>query len=661
MIRLWLLLVGLLYFPVFANPRLAVEQQYQESRNKLTNPGFENGRSSWSSSGLPTIAITTTAANVSDGERALSFDAVAASDALISDSWTMEAGAQSQNCLGKIRYKGGDENLTFKATDGTNTLVSATLSAQTGWVTENLNFICPASGFVRLEVEAGADAAVAYFDDAYIGLASNLFQGSQAQSIGSLSIAGVVSCAWERTGAGADSFANFSADSDCGDPVVTGSAVSAGKLPAINFSSLGAGDYLVTSTFSLQKSGANSGAVMCRLSDGSTSSQPQQYFVDSNSAFVSPMTLRNVFKYTSAQSSPTFHVQCRTADTGNTVGIQNGNTSVGFDISVFKFPTTSELHYTPETKAWKVDANISGGAPSLGNASVTSYTGLTHSSLTLVNNSGYGNISAQIPCAGTEAPSGTTCSSGDESVGVSFDLPRAGDVLACASFSNEVSVTTGRVKVAFQIVETAADAQTILQEGKDRTHFQIEGVGSLINVGQSWRKCGTFSFDSAGQKTLRLFYEQNVETGTISGSTVLADASASDGQRDIHWEVYPITQNFPLPVILKQVATPASGGVRIATAQINNASGTSNCTVITQDGDWIGTPTEAVEGRCVIPVNAGVFSATPHCFLTSRAGSFEGNMRINAASSSSITVDTINDAGSALASLDFNLMCVGAR
>lgn len=92
-----------------------VDAQYELYRNKLTNPGFENGKSTWSTSGSPTFSITTTSANVADGARAASFDAGAASDALISNSWTMEAGSQSQNCLARIRYMGGDSNLTFKS------------------------------------------------------------------------------------------------------------------------------------------------------------------------------------------------------------------------------------------------------------------------------------------------------------------------------------------------------------------------------------------------------------------------------------------------------------------------------------------------------------------------------------------------------------------
>ncbi len=201
---------------------------------------------------------------------------------------------------------------------------------------------------------------------------------------------------------------------------------------------------------------------------------------------------------------------------------------------------------------WRVDATIAGANPSLGTGDVASYTEITDAGLTLTNASGNGVLTAQIPCSTTNASSGTTCSAGSESLGVVFTIPTDGcatstscDVRACVSFTHEggpVTSAAGNFSAVFQIVETPNNAQTISQEGKTRAAHRvfIEQATTALLDGDPIHLCGTFTFASAGQKTLRLFYEQIRHAGTINTNVISADALASAGQRDIHWEVYPI-------------------------------------------------------------------------------------------------------------------------
>ncbi len=186
---------------------------------------------------------------------------------------------------------------------------------------------------------------------------------------------------------------------------------------------------------------------------------------------------------------------------------------------------------------WRVDANIGGANPSLGTSAVSTYSGIENGSLSLTNT---GTVTAQIPCSSTNSPSGTTCSTGNESVGVSFSLPRAGDVLACASFSVGNGQSAGNLaETVFQVVETPSNAQTISTEGKSRLSSGTSTAGQATNGIFPLRVCGTFNFSSSGQKTLRLMYEMAV-SGTPSAPSLLSDGGASAGQRDIHWEVYPL-------------------------------------------------------------------------------------------------------------------------
>lgn len=189
---------------------------------------------------------------------------------------------------------------------------------------------------------------------------------------------------------------------------------------------------------------------------------------------------------------------------------------------------------------WKVDATISGGNPSLGTSAVTTYTGIEHGSLTLTNNTGSGNITAMIGCSGTNAATGTTCSSGNESVSAVYNQPYANqDVRACASFGHNVqNSASSNIGATFQIVETTNSTQTIIQEGKSRLPSGNITVSSNLTFPN--QVCGTFTFTSSGQKTLRLAYEQEV-SGTATANQILADALGVAGQRDIHWEIYPLS------------------------------------------------------------------------------------------------------------------------
>jgi hypothetical protein len=194
---------------------------------------------------------------------------------------------------------------------------------------------------------------------------------------------------------------------------------------------------------------------------------------------------------------------------------------------------------------WRVDATIAGANPSLGTVSVASYTGIENAGLTLTNNPGRGILTAQIPCSSTNSPSGTTCSAGNESIGVSFTIPEAVDVRACASFTHvgqPVTSAGNNFTATFQIIETPNNAQTLTQEGKSKVQHRITAEQAAVAsiYAAPFRVCGTFTFSTSGQKTLRLMYEQAIPTGTISFSQILGDQDAAHGQPDIHWEIEPL-------------------------------------------------------------------------------------------------------------------------
>jgi hypothetical protein len=180
---------------------------------------------------------------------------------------------------------------------------------------------------------------------------------------------------------------------------------------------------------------------------------------------------------------------------------------------------------------WKVDANIGGANPTLTVSNIATYTEITDAGLDMVQNSG--SVAVQIPCSTTNSSSGLTCSAGSESLGVVFTMPSAGSVMACVSFSHNYGGGAG--DTGFEVVETPNNAQTITQESNSRI---MSGTNNASGFTSPYRLCGVLTFSTVGQKTLRLMREQSFPSGTIN--LVIADRSGSVGQRDIHWEVYPL-------------------------------------------------------------------------------------------------------------------------
>ena len=187
---------------------------------------------------------------------------------------------------------------------------------------------------------------------------------------------------------------------------------------------------------------------------------------------------------------------------------------------------------------WRVDATITGASVPLSTASVASYSPIENANLSLMNNTGTNVVSAQIPCSGTNYPSGTTCTGGSESVGINFSNGRGGDVLACVSFGDTVTLGSGTPSLigSYQIVQTPSDAQTILQEGKSRAGFTFAGAQSS---GNTHRVCGTFTLTALEPTTLRLMYMQTV-VAPVTAHTINAEGTVALGKRDIHWEVIPL-------------------------------------------------------------------------------------------------------------------------
>lgn len=516
------------------------------------------------------------------------------------------------------------------------------------------NFVAPTSGTsigVKVKVTSSSTGTI-YVDDCYVGQARNISQVNQAVLIGSVVVTGC-SSSWTVANA---SFTAFTAQTGCSYSTSGRAAADTDfgttQLPAIKFASLPIGDYLIVYD-SLWGSSTSGQSAYLQVYDGTNVSTENPVATGSTSGY-GGNTATFSLKYTAPQSNVT--LQFRGKATGGSSAVISGTTGNPGVIKVYYFPTSSQQAISMSSSGWKVDANISGANPSLGTSNVTSYTGIENGSLTLSNNSGNGNIVAQIPCSSTNSSSGTTCSSGNESVGVSFNLPNAGDVIACVSFSHELVNSSGTETTTFQIVETPNNAQTISQEGKTRTSDSISST-SATNM-YPHRNCGNFTFSSSGKKTLRLMYEQGV--GSLTSSSVIADANASYGQRDIHWEVYPLNYLVNAPILVGSVTSNSLGAERIERITIAESSScTSNpCTITRQSGSWVSSVSWNSTGDMTLNINSGIFSSPPTCTGSSSQLGFTIG---TTPTTTSFNYVTRNSAATPGASSNINIVCMGPK
>lgn len=631
--------------------------------NYIQNYGWEGVSTSWTASG-GSYARTTTAADIGTGVGAGQWDSNASSQTLTSTAVALTAGAYGRNGVVScaIETPSGTATHLLQAWDGTNVLASQTITSSTNFSRTNVNFVFPSSGSISARiVSVNSNEPSINIDDCYLGLAEgfNVSQVSQASFYGALNSAPVTNCAWTRTGAGSDSFANFSADTDCSTPTVAGFASApATKIPGITFTTLPPGEYQVVVSMTGFKSGSVDNSIGFRISDGTNTTSAQESYPNTNQ-LSAPFTLMGRFSYTTAQSNITFQVQGVTGSTSNSVVIPNDAAGKGFTINVYRFPTSSETAIAANQSGWYVAATMEGANVSLGTADVTSYTEMTNGSLTLTKATG--SAAVGIACAsGTASVVDQTACSSNESIGITFNVPAAGAYNVCSSFSHFYSSAsaTAAADVWFQLSETSASSSTIVQNGLDKGGT-LSFLDSTITQNRTTplRVCSVFNFSSAGQKTVRLMYEQDA-SGTPTTNVVAADGSATYGQRNVAFTVTPVNTLMQSPILVGSVTSNSTGAERVERANVNcDATPTTN----TESGDWVSSVTQTVSGDCTVNFTSGMFSGTPTCTATTvwGAGGY-GFTTIASVTSSAIRVQTFNAVGT-LTNADYSLICMGPR
>ena len=182
-------LIGFLFIALFAHgtpcgqvAQALTDYDRQEfiQKNMLAdkNAGFESGISQWS--GTPAL-VKATGGNILYGKGSATWDSTSASQTMSSASGTMPNGLLGQNCEASIliAVPSGTATHNIQAFVGTD-IISVPIVSSVTPRRQVVTFPCPvAATTIRIRIQSvAANEPLIAFDDAYIGVATNVGTGS---------------------------------------------------------------------------------------------------------------------------------------------------------------------------------------------------------------------------------------------------------------------------------------------------------------------------------------------------------------------------------------------------------------------------------------------------------------------------------------------------
>jgi len=577
-------------------------------KNLLVNGGFESGRGSWTAS-AGTFASTTTSPMI--GGVHVTWDAAASADTLTSVAVAIPVGMYGRSgvasCL--ITTPSGTATHSIQAYDGTNILSSVAITSSTIPSRSSANFVFPSSGNISLRIYANANEPSISIDDCYLGAAEgfNASNISQTVFIGSAYFVATTSCQWTSTA----SYADFNTTAACPGLTVESNpgpgtiSTTDADLPQMTVNNLPPGVYKVEARFWVDASANKS----VRLSDGTTA-PPSSYITTGTTANYATVT--GIFTYTSA-GNRTFRIQASTAG----VTVYSQPTIVidsGMSFKIYRLPLSSEQAYRPDMLA-------------------NSWSGYHDSTCSWARtNAAYGDPTADASCALVERTNsnfGTVSTSGSVLPAITFTPKKAGRYYVCA---------------LADILSNNINASAKLWDG---TTTIVERGFSFSSASQSQIPlCGIYNASSTATVTL------SIQTKSATGTVTIQTANAASA---VEWSIVEISQSIPAPLLANSVVSSSNGVVKINSATLNCAAGSS---IASQEGNWVSSIGNVSAGACVITLANGIYSSTPRC--TANGTGANQIVAVTPASSTSVTVQCISGGGTNCASWGLNMICVGA-
>lgn len=547
-----------------------------------------------------------------------SFTLNAASDSV---DWALNAldeGLYGQNCEARISYKFDNQNVGqtfyFRVKNGSDTVAQVEIPNTKG--TPSINVPCgdgTQTYSVQVIQTAGSSAQVVHVADVYFGRATNVGSVAQASLVGTINWAGATNCVWTASSAGSGAFADFTADNDCNNPTVTGDLVAPGtKVPQFTINNMPAGKYLIVVNGMFDINGAQSD---WRITDGTNNFYSG---AQNTGAATSFNTLNATAEYSSADSR-TFKIQANSVGSAVDLKINNERTYRYLTISVYRFPTSSEIAYRPEQ---------------LINTSTLKYAGTTNC-IWETTSASFAAFAADTDCP-TPTVTGNASAPGTKIPGVTISSLPAGKYMVVTQANLYGTVAADQCRYE-------------LYDGTNSSGFVpiYTSAGVANNNGTI---VGVFSYTALQSN---LTFQVRALRSSGSGNCQIR---VNDSTESFQISVIPLDKNGNTPLLVGSVTSNSTGAERIERVSVDCDASSG---VLSQSGSWISSVGNRAT-NCQVNIASGIFSSAPTCVCSSRGdgsnswcqafGATTSLFRVQFMSSSATDVDGEGD-----------IICMGPR
>ena len=575
-----------------------------------------------------TAALTRGTTNKIDGVASCHIGA-ATSGYVESTAYMESDSSTGGNCKLSGMYYGDASLYTAYLYDGTNVIGSVALTnSPSAWQSFEITSGCvPVTGFKLRLTQTGAAPAID-FGNIQFGKNTNVGTVAQAQFVGAAYFATTGSCAWARTNAALGAFTTAAA---CPGPTIENAELGSWQttdadLPRVTINGLPAGIYEVDVSAHAVANDSTGGTMELAVSDGTDiRGSATKYGSDAGNE-QGFMTVKAWFRY---ESSGNRAFELYGAKSAGELGISNGSSDRKTRFVIKKYPLSSQIAVTPDTSsvyyqgyhgstcAWSVagsDATI----VDFGADATCSLTQEQRSNITVASATNGGNA---LP-------------------GLDVTANKQGKHNVCATLSYSLSTAAG---ISWYMSDGTTDFQGIDTGGNDAANSSTR-ICAIMDLGPTL-------------KTVKL------RTALVSGKTVYLGPSHSVSN-GISWQITPVDQSLPMPVIVNSISTPYNGQAKHTAAQIggtayNNVCSASNCAVFNSLGTWINSITINGTGNYTLNFVTGTFPSVAICLTVMGSSTLFGNgscsMYAQTNTSVSITCGNLNTVSNSF----FSVMCDG--
>lgn len=546
----------------------------------LTNGTWDAVTTNWTASG-GTYAAAAGGNIWLNGGATIDFSSAAqtlCSDAVTAPIGNIEIGL-------RVATPSGTATHLFYLYDGSNILTSMTVPSSTVFTPISLNYALGAATSVQLCVKSVAsNEPLIALDDAFLGLARNIGTVAQATLYGTLRYPGTASCSWAATAA---TYANFSADTDCSAPTVTGNVTApATKVPGVRLQNLPPGDYMIVAQgdnsdtasntiFQCETSGGTPTRPICgwRMHDGTNGfgGAAVDNIATGHSYSGIPQVVGHV-SYATQQADITIQIQGMAQGDGSTDTVRiapDSTTERHLKFFVYRYPTASEQGYRPSESGLARWVTFT---PTGSWTTNTTYTGRWRR-------------------VGEDAE---------------YDV-----TVAVSGAPDNVSLTVNLA--SGHVIDT-----TKMSASGD---FEVFGISNFRDVGTAIHT-GRVSYNS----TTSVITGVTLASGTyntlsaINATVPMTWASGDHVNLKFRVPIVGWTQGTPAPLLVGSVTSGSSGMLRTEYARVTATCSASPCTV-DQSGSWLTSITRSGTGAYTVNFATGMWSAAPACTMTCNIGS----------------------------------------